>query len=938
MTFKVQGEIVANASQAKAAVGETRTAVQQLIDQTTGVERVNKSAASSASIFNAAMKDQAAAIDALRDKYQPAIEKSEEFIAVEKQVAAAVQSGMLAQKDADQLLDSARRGMTSNSTAIAATGNAASDASYKVKMLAYQLNQTAQMGAVTKDYYTALMVQLPDILALSGGMAGVLLGGALAVGATAIPALMQTADATAKAREEVDLLAEAMNRLEGASNASGRGLSSLRSEYGANAEVAREILELERDMAEMDARRSFGNVARDLGDAFGSTSYDSADDVLAALEARRQLQIEYANTVAEIEAITEDGDGYGADTAALNTRLVAIQAEIDALGDVRSKLDDLSEAFGVTADEAAALMVAASDLKTADGIDAQTTAARELLTVLNSVTDGENGTNESARELAMSLAEGLRNGLKLQALDLSLFGDGASTAAQAQMAEDMIRSYEEQRDLALAIKRTGEDSLTVLAMRRDAYREATAALIDEKGLTGEVADELQTAAMQAYDAENGISAAKLAAAELARWADQIGFSRAITDAITLDGKLGTLIGKAQRLMSAIGQARAGQISQEQQTTLLTTERDMMAAGASRPEIEGELAAQRVIMENGEAMEEFGFLGQIALNRLSEGARQTATENAKLTAEIGDMTTAQTENGRAAGRAATDLERERKAVTDLIASLQQDIAIMREADPVKQEMIRMSQEMAAATAAEREQISALLIQREEEGRAAELLKEKRDWLKDSGMEVIDALRSEGNALENVFMSLLDIMEEVILQAALLGEGPFANMFGTQQSGGLLGMLSEAMFPAVGSTGTVPTAATATSVKTLPKYATGGYHPGGSHIAHEEGVEMADSGPVTYLTAEITRRALLAPQPANLATQPQSLPPVVNFEFIDQSSQRHEVVQEETIDSRGQRQRRFIMSDAVGEGITVRGGKGARAMQSSYGLKRTGIART
>ncbi|WP_339696032.1 phage tail tip lysozyme [Celeribacter baekdonensis] len=48
-------------------------------------------------------------------------------------------------------------------------------------------------------------------------------------------------------------------------------------------------------------------------------------------------------------------------------------------------------------------------------------------------------------------------------------------------------------------------------------------------------------------------------------------------------------------------------------------------------------------------------------------------------------------------------------------------------------------------------------------------------------------------------------------------------------------------------------------------------------------------------------------------------------------------EETTDSRGQRQQKYVLSDAVAQGVTTKGGKAQRAMKGTYGLKRQGISR-
>jgi hypothetical protein len=78
----------------------------------------------------------------------------------------------------------------------------------------------------------------------------------------------------------------------------------------------------------------------------------------------------------------------------------------------------------------------------------------------------------------------------------------------------------------------------------------------------------------------------------------------------------------------------------------------------------------------------------------------------------------------------------------------------------------------------------------------------------------------------------------------------------------------------------------------------------------------------------------PTPAN-----QTSAPAINIvqTFEDHSSGGVSIRTEETTDARGQRQQKFIMSDAVGQGLATPGGKGMRTMREAYGVKRPGRVR-
>ncbi len=62
-----------------------------------------------------------------------------------------------------------------------------------------------------------------------------------------------------------------------------------------------------------------------------------------------------------------------------------------------------------------------------------------------------------------------------------------------------------------------------------------------------------------------------------------------------------------------------------------------------------------------------------------------------------------------------------------------------------------------------------------------------------------------------------------------------------------------------------------------------------------------------------------------------------QIINNSSRQIDIEVQEVTDSRGQRQPRYILSNAVGDGLTTPGGRGRRAMHEFYGVTPTGIAR-
>lgn len=65
---------------------------------------------------------------------------------------------------------------------------------------------------------------------------------------------------------------------------------------------------------------------------------------------------------------------------------------------------------------------------------------------------------------------------------------------------------------------------------------------------------------------------------------------------------------------------------------------------------------------------------------------------------------------------------------------------------------------------------------------------------------------------------------------------------------------------------------------------------------------------------------------------------NIQLINNSSVPLQMETEETTDARGQKTRKMVLSDSLAEGISARGGKGGKALQSQYNLKRNGNRRS
>ena len=144
-------------------------------------------------------------------------------------------------------------------------------------------------------------------------------------------------------------------------------------------------------------------------------------------------------------------------------------------------------------------------------------------------------------------------------------------------------------------------------------------------------------------------------------------------------------------------------------------------------------------------------------------------------------------GGGGGAAARD---EADALQDLIDSLNDEIATLREHDPIQKEMLKHREVLAEATEAEKLKVEELITTREREKAALEGLQQVSGM---AGDALIDALMGADDAGKRLVETLI----RAGLEAALLGKGPLAGLFGGADNGGLLGMLFESLMPAVGA---------------------------------------------------------------------------------------------------------------------------------------------
>ncbi|WP_167738097.1 phage tail length tape measure family protein [Leisingera sp. NJS201] len=128
-----------------------------------------------------------------------------------------------------------------------------------------------------------------------------------------------------------------------------------------------------------------------------------------------------------------------------------------------------------------------------------------------------------------------------------------------------------------------------------------------------------------------------------------------------------------------------------------------------------------------------------------------------------------------GGGASQHDSERKAIERLIARERERLDVLKETDPVMQEMIRHRDVLKDATDAERKAVEAIIRKRLEEEKALEQTKEAGEWLKATGQDLGDALTSSGDAAADAWDRVKEAIIRAAAEAVFFGKGPLAELF-------------------------------------------------------------------------------------------------------------------------------------------------------------------
>ena len=250
--------------------------------------------------------------------------------------------------------------------------------SSQLQNIGFQVGDFAtQVGAGTSATQ-ALGQQLPQLLGGFGAL-GAVMGAVAAIGIPLGAALLSVGGEAATLEEQLDALAEAMDAVNAAQDRFTVSARDLREEFGAQAEAAREVLAVQREIANIEALMALNDVIGDVSTSFGELEgtvsrygfqVDNIEETTRDLADRFGLTIVQAMSLAE--ALREVGRAKGPEDQIEALRRAREQIELAAGG--LQNMDDETRAVYQSLLDAELAAARLAQLDISSGI---TTAANE---------------------------------------------------------------------------------------------------------------------------------------------------------------------------------------------------------------------------------------------------------------------------------------------------------------------------------------------------------------------------------------------------------------------------------------------------------------------------------------------------------------------------------------------------------------------------------
>lgn len=326
-------------------------------------------------------------------------------------------------------------GLTRSATTYRQTGQSLGAFRGQVQNASFQVQDLAVQIAGGTDASRAFAQQLPQLLG-GLGLFGAVAGAAAAIAIPLGAAWLSSGEDAETLSDKLATLKSATDAYSAAAAAAQTPINELRDRYGDLSDEIQRALDLD---AKFKAQAAVGA----LGEAIGA----GANEVLQGASVRPDKSAEIASVVAalaQLQRIRDLQASLNADQARFfdfTEELTQIDSVLGKYGDIQSTIVAIADAYGVTVDRAAALAVAAQNVKQAEDTAGRIAAAQRLVEMLNEIADRGGKGAEEAKKLAIELNEAVISAGGIASADMAgNIGAAVTNAERLAGILDRIRS------------------------------------------------------------------------------------------------------------------------------------------------------------------------------------------------------------------------------------------------------------------------------------------------------------------------------------------------------------------------------------------------------------------------------------------------------------------------------------------------------------------
>ncbi|MFV1530617.1 hypothetical protein [Phaeobacter sp. JH209A] len=387
----------------------------------------------------------------LRASVDPAFAAAERYKAAIETLSAAQRAGVISDKERAATLQMLKDQMQGVGGGAIQAGKGMSKFGLVANQVGYQIQDVFVSGPMI-GWLRAVSQQAPQAagaFAMLGGSIGTILpwmGTAVAVGAALIPVLSGMGGEASKLEDTLKRLEASVSDYRSAADLAAKTSVELSEQYGAAADRAMELFEINRELARLDALSEIRKATSLLAEQFGNLGGISRDSFLSLGETMD-------NTRETIETLSAGVADLGTDQLLrVNNQILALNEGLNGLGPGVLVIDRIAETLGVGARDAGMFAAALVDLNDAASLEEHASAMQEVLRLFREATGATGQLNEEQQSVLRSLLQA-----SMLALDTEkAIGQGANEAsrlaAEARGAADaLLATYQNALGLQQAM-------------------------------------------------------------------------------------------------------------------------------------------------------------------------------------------------------------------------------------------------------------------------------------------------------------------------------------------------------------------------------------------------------------------------------------------------------------------------------------------------------